>query len=112
VKHVIQALIFPGAFQCRNILWTFYHADHRPIPFFLGANRTKFLIRQILTARTIMDISLGRQKGIGKSFYLFCRARDNGICQTLSGFEPDPGKLGKFLCQKFQGQCVIVWHFP
>ena len=97
MKYMIYTVKFTCFLICCQIPGILNHHDRAVIPFGIGADRTKLLICQRVTALTVLNILPCIGNGGGQLLHLVLRHIHDMKSQTLGGFRPDSRKVGQLL---------------
>ena len=88
--------------QADHILWLRHNADKAVVTLGVSADRTQFLIGQVLADRAETDAVLRVQNGLCKALRLVLRQRQHIKCQTLRRLHTDAGQTRKLFGQPLE----------
>ena len=109
MKYMIYTVKFTCFLICCQIPGILNHHDSAVISFGIGADRTKLLVSQRVTALTVLNILPCIGNGGGQLLYLVLRHIHDMKCKTLGRFGSDSRKMGKLL-NKFIDMAAVIFH--
>ena len=109
MKYMIYTVKFTCFLICCQIPGILNHHDSAVISFGIGADRTKLLVSQRVTALTVLNILPCIGNGGGQLLYLVLRHIHDMKCKTLGRFGSDSRKMGKLLDQLID-MTAVVFH--